>query len=205
MKSDISHEFRNGMPFLGGSLWIDFVNTRFVLNGESVDFLRDEATLARWANEAAIPLCEDLLAEELIEARILRDSLGQAFALLSAAKPLTEVIFETVNGFLYKMAIHLQLSRVNDCAALQDFEVVKGPKLAVRIATDFARFTANYEASRLKHCDNPACAMIFYDRGKNMRRRWCSTSICGNRDKVANYRARQSQAGITAKHVTTPD
>jgi predicted RNA-binding Zn ribbon-like protein len=34
--------------------------------------------------------------------------------------------------------------------------------------------------------------MVFYDRGKNSRRRWCSSAVCGNRDKVANYRARKA-------------
>ena len=30
----------------------------------------------------------------------------------------------------------------------------------------------------------------FYDRGKNNARRWCTMSLCGNRDKVARYRLR---------------
>ena len=65
------------------------------------------------------------------------------------------------------------------------------------VAEDFARFIAEHEARRLKHCANPACNMVFYDTGKNNRRRWCSMSVCGNRHKVARFRsrARETKAG----------
>lgn len=195
MKADISHEFRNGVPFLGGSLWIDFVNTRFVLNGESVDFLRDEASLAGWANEAEIAFDERKMKDERAVSLRLRDSLAAAFEQLSQKAPLSADALDMVNALLGKLTFHMQLHPVAGSMVLEEQASAEGSKVAVAIAADFARFVVNYEAPRLKHCDNPACAMVFYDRGKNMRRRWCSTSICGNRDKVANYRARQSKAG----------
>lgn len=64
--------------------------------------------------------------------------------------------------------------------------------VAAQIAGELAAFLTGYEAERLKHCSNPACTMVFYDRGRNNRRRWCSSAVCGNRDKVANYRARKA-------------
>ncbi|WP_368860397.1 CGNR zinc finger domain-containing protein, partial [Klebsiella pneumoniae] len=30
--------------------------------------------------------------------------------------------------------------------------------------------------------------------GKNNRRRWCTMALCGNRDKVAQYRGRKAVA-----------
>jgi predicted RNA-binding Zn ribbon-like protein len=35
--------------------------------------------------------------------------------------------------------------------------------------------------------------MWFYDRTKGHRRRWCTSTGCGNRAKVAAFRARASQ------------
>ncbi|MEQ1548903.1 MAG: CGNR zinc finger domain-containing protein [Chakrabartia sp.] len=195
MRAEISQEFRNGVPFLGGSLWIDFVNTRFVLNGESVDFLRDEASLAGWAKEAGIVFDERNMKDERPVLLRLRDGLAVAFEQLSHNAPLSADALVMVNALLGKLTIHMQLSRVADSIILEEQASAAGSDVAVAIAADFARFVANYEVPRLKHCDNPACAIVFYDRGKNMRRRWCSTSICGNRDKVANYRARKSMAG----------
>jgi predicted RNA-binding Zn ribbon-like protein len=71
---------------------------------------------------------------------------------------------------------------------------ITGPVVAARVADDFADFLAAFEPGRLRHCDNPACTMVFYDRGKNNRRRWCSMAVCGNRHKVACYRARKAIA-----------
>src|SRR3546814_10967093 len=62
---------------------------------------------------------------------------------------------------------------------------------AAAIAEDYARFVCDYEPARLKPCANPTCTMVFYDTGRNNTRRWCTMSICGNRDTVARYRSRR--------------
>jgi len=47
---------------------------------------------------------------------------------------------------------------------------------------------------RLKMCASEECHWVFYDRSKPGNRRWCSSALCGNRDKTRNYRARKQQA-----------
>ena len=47
-------EWRDGMPFFGGALWIDFLNTTPMMNGETIDFLADADGLAKWARAAGI-------------------------------------------------------------------------------------------------------------------------------------------------------
>jgi predicted RNA-binding Zn ribbon-like protein len=45
----------------------------------------------------------------------------------------------------------------------------------------------------VKRCANPACGVFFYDTLKNHTRRWCSTTECGNRMRVAaHYRRRRA-------------
>jgi CGNR zinc finger len=41
---------------------------------------------------------------------------------------------------------------------------------------------------RLKMCASDACRWIFYDRSKPGNRRWCSSVLCGNREKTRSYR-----------------
>lgn len=190
-KADAQGDFRNGMPFLGGSLWIDLLNSRFEPNGVPVDFLTNDAGLEDWAGAAGLPLDGRPAMGELAELRALRDCLRQAFAQMARGEALLPDILDTVNAVLSRLSIRLSLSNESDGPKLEKAEQVEGPALAVRVAADFARFVAAYEAARLKQCEGPACTMVFYDRGKNARRRWCSTAICGNRDKVANYRARK--------------
>lgn len=183
------------MPFLGGSLWIDLLNSSFAPNGVPVDFLSDEAALADWARAAGLAFDGRPATGELEALRTLRDCLDMAFQQMLRGEALSSEVLDTVNAFLGRLSIHLRISNAQDAPALEETERVEGPVLAVRIAADFARFTTHYEASRLKHCESPACTMLFYDRGKNARRRWCSTAVCGNRDKVANYRARKLENG----------
>lgn len=185
-------DFRDGMPFLGGSLWIDLINSRFAPNGVPVDFLSDEASLVAWAQAAGLALEEGGKTGELDALRSLRGCLGLAFEQMSRGEPLSADVLGAVNALLGRHSVRLHIANGQGAPVVAEEEEIEGPMLAVRIAADFARFVAQYEAARLKHCEGPACTMRFYDRGKNARRRWCSSAVCGNRDKVANYRARKS-------------
>ena len=44
---------------------------------------------------------------------------------------------------------------------------------------------------RLKMCAAEECQRVFFDRSKPATRRWCMSSLCGNRIKTRAYRARQ--------------
>ncbi|KRR28232.1 CGNR zinc finger domain-containing protein [Bradyrhizobium retamae] len=44
---------------------------------------------------------------------------------------------------------------------------------------------------RLKMCASDECRRVFFDRSKPATRRWCMSSLCGNRMKTRNYRERQ--------------
>ncbi|MGH8180717.1 MAG: CGNR zinc finger domain-containing protein [Steroidobacteraceae bacterium] len=44
---------------------------------------------------------------------------------------------------------------------------------------------------RLKVCASDECQRVFFDRSKPATRRWCSSALCGNREKTRAYRTRQ--------------
>ena len=48
---------------------------------------------------------------------------------------------------------------------------------------------------RLKMCRAEECRRIFFDRSKPATRRWCMSTLCGNRIKTRTYRARHRAAG----------
>jgi len=58
-------------------------------------------------------------------------------------------------------------------------------------------FLAELDGSwaRLRHCSNPECESVFYDRSKNRSGRWCSMRSCGNQAKVRAYRERHRTPG----------
>ena len=48
---------------------------------------------------------------------------------------------------------------------------------------------------RLKMCASEECLRVFFDRSKPATRRWCMSTLCGNRTKTRNYRERQRDVG----------
>jgi predicted RNA-binding Zn ribbon-like protein len=45
---------------------------------------------------------------------------------------------------------------------------------------------------RLKMCASEECRRVFFDRSKPATRRWCMSTLCGNRAKTKAYRERRS-------------
>ena len=48
---------------------------------------------------------------------------------------------------------------------------------------------------RLKMCAAEECRRVFFDRSKPATRRWCMSTLCGNRMKTRTYRERHRGAG----------
>jgi predicted RNA-binding Zn ribbon-like protein len=48
---------------------------------------------------------------------------------------------------------------------------------------------------RLKMCAAEECRRVFFDRSKPATRRWCMSTLCGNRIKTRTYRERHRVAG----------
>ncbi|MBV9985104.1 CGNR zinc finger domain-containing protein, partial [Bradyrhizobium sp.] len=49
----------------------------------------------------------------------------------------------------------------------------------------------NGSLDRLKMCAAEECRRVFFDRSKPATRRWCMSTLCGNRMKTRAYRERQ--------------
>jgi len=56
-------------------------------------------------------------------------------------------------------------------------------------------FTDAFARSRLRRCEGEHCARIYLDTSRGRRRRWCSSEICGNRERVARHRRRSTSKG----------
>lgn len=194
MPAQHESDFRDGLPFLGGALWIDLLNTTPVLEGEPVDLIGDPARLANWMRlaqgfeDAPGPTAADVLAVSA-----LRETLRGAFHAMASGKGAGTEALSAVNRLLGSVCIRRELVMRAGAAELVENRETSANPLAARAAEDFALFLIGHEPARLKRCANPACTMVFCDRGKNCRRRWCSADVCGNRDKVANYRARRAR------------
>lgn len=189
-------EFREGMPFLGGRLWIDFLNTTPVMKGVPLDLIGDQESLVKWARQANIDASAGGERDRVEDLKALRALLAAAFDRLAASQPLSRQTLADINRRIERSGTRPHLVEHDGLPVLQERAILVGPPVATAVAWDFAQFLGGFDPDRLRHCDDPACTMQFYDIGKNNRRRWCTMSICGNRDKVAQYRVRKAGAAV---------
>lgn len=59
---------------------------------------------------------------------------------------------------------------------------------AVELLTDPAA------RARLRQCEGDSCRRVYLDTSRGRRRRWCSSEVCGNRERVARHRRRVALA-----------
>jgi predicted RNA-binding Zn ribbon-like protein len=71
----------------------------------------------------------------------------------------------------------------------------KGANQLGRVLAELNRLAETAQLGRLKMCESPECHWIFFDRSKPANRRWCSSDLCGNRQKVRTYRERHRSVG----------
>ncbi|WP_225844417.1 ABATE domain-containing protein [Streptomyces sp. HPF1205] len=51
-------------------------------------------------------------------------------------------------------------------------------------------FTDPPARSQLRRCAGENCTLVYLDTSRGRRRRWCSSEVCGNRERVARHRRR---------------
>ncbi|MEZ0212560.1 MAG: CGNR zinc finger domain-containing protein [Xanthobacteraceae bacterium] len=191
MSGDEAGDIRDGMPFVGGRLWIDLVNSAPRAFG---DFLATPEGWARWAAAAgpagaAFHVPPD--GAEAEAARELRHALAGLFEDLSRERAPTQAAVDQLNHQLENVTVRRRIERRDGGLDVHEYlSGVQSPLAAV--ADDVADFIRAYEPARMRHCSEPSCTLVFYDTSRNGARRWCSMALCGNRHKVRNHRARKA-------------
>ncbi|MGW5335503.1 CGNR zinc finger domain-containing protein [Streptomyces bauhiniae] len=46
----------------------------------------------------------------------------------------------------------------------------------------------------VRECEGEGCPLLYLDTSRGRRRRWCSSEVCGNRERVARHRRRVALA-----------
>jgi predicted RNA-binding Zn ribbon-like protein len=177
-------EFRLGL----GSLALDLVATVADRPGSRRERLHTPDDLDRWLVDAGLVTAPKASAEELADARALR-----------------EAIWSLVDRSLADGTPRPADRRfVNECAARHPAVPQLGPGWAPvaggrsdvgaalsALARDAVDLLAGPDRMRIRRCGR--CTLYFVDRSRPGRRRWCSMELCGNRSKAEAYRDRQKR------------
>src|SRR5262249_1988241 len=97
-----------------------------------------------------------------------------------------------LNGLLDKAAVRFEVVAPSGRRELVErMRIESAGGLVGMVALQVARLVTEEDLARVKRCAGPGCTLWFLDRTKAHRRRFCSAAACGNRAKVAAFRARQ--------------
>ncbi|CAM5442857.1 CGNR zinc finger domain-containing protein [Streptomyces aurantiogriseus] len=127
-----------------------------------------------------------------------------------AFRELRGSVGQLVHGWLARDArpYDLALARVNDVARAappapravrgEDGTLVReldGPPECAALLAVVARdavelLTDPVARAGLRQCEGDNCPIVYVDTSRGRRRRWCSSEVCGNRERVARHRRR---------------
>jgi predicted RNA-binding Zn ribbon-like protein len=193
-------------PFVGNQLCLDFINTRFVLNGRQMDLLAAFSDLVTWLVQVRLLTGDEAKKIErrwgdqpkgtqiLEQARAFRAALREMVEQIAARRAVPEAAIKAVNEMLrYRIGYPQLTRRSGKFERGYQTESQDANQLLGLLAEAATNLLCRCDLSLIKKCQNPACVLFFYDTTKNHARHWCSMTICGNRSKVAaHYRRHRS-------------
>jgi predicted RNA-binding Zn ribbon-like protein len=187
------------IPLWGGTLCLDYVNSvdwsaeAEQIDPEQTDVLRTEGMLGRWGRRLELLSndAEPASPAELRRARALRDAAYRLLSSVSQGQRPAERDLDVLMGNYVEAVKHAFLVAGDDSYKL-DWRAQDPRRIRYAVATDAVVLLQ--DAGRLKRvtrCPGRGCGWLFLNNSG--RRRWCSMSTCGSRDKMRRMHQRRTQ------------
>lgn len=122
--------------------------------------------------------CVGQLVHAQIDGRYAAAALERVNAIAAGAPPGIRAVREPGGGLVRA------LSDEPECGAL----------LAAVARDTVDLLTDPVARARLRQCEGDSCRRVYLDTSRGRRRRWCSSEVCGNRERVARHRRRAAVA-----------
>jgi predicted RNA-binding Zn ribbon-like protein len=194
----IRHEPKARAPwqdaqFIGGHPVLDLTNTVFDRAHPVPDneLLRAPSDVLTWCESVGFferaPAMDDAAAASLTDqVRSVREHAWAVFDAVSRGQPVPTV---SLGALLERSGAGLRAGHLRSIDAdldhfAADWAVPGAIPTALSLLTVHALFTL--PAERVRACGR--CGWLFLDSSRGGRRRWCSMSTCGNREKASRHR-----------------
>lgn len=183
------------VKLLGNRLCLDFANSadwgedRRPLDDED-DALREPADLARWGQRLlggrSLP---DVGRRELAAAHALRAALYRAFAAVAEGGSPAAPDLAMISATNAEAARAARLQPEGGAWRLT-WPATDPRRVRLAVAADAMQLLTDPELlARVRRCPGRRCGWLFLDASG--RRKWCSMSTCGSREKMRRLYARQ--------------
>jgi len=177
----------------------DFANTldlrHFTHHGvqhQQADELADPSALGDWMKERGLLGRGVLPSQKSFDAALrLRGAIRDYLKCDSAERHRKTAIVESLNKAMEPYPLRVA-GLGKDGMKLLPAQADAAAGLSAIIA-ELYDSAANGTLDRLKMCAAEECQRVFYDRSKPGTRRWCQSTLCGNREKTRSYRERQKK------------
>ncbi len=180
--------------FVSGHPVLDFVGTVQKRRTRPLDQLRGPDDLTRWVADAAITSEPVEVAKTDFDAAIrFREAAYRMSLALLAGDRLAAEDCATVNELAARPALQLSLDPNRQSSTRGDASMV-----LAELARGAVELFAGTSADRIRECAYDDCTRLYLDTSLGGTRRWCDMKGCGNRAKVAEFRARHNAARATS-------
>jgi predicted RNA-binding Zn ribbon-like protein len=193
----------SGHHFLNRNPALDLANTLVYRNrpDRREDRLRTIENVENWSRAGGMKL-RPFAHTSLTQILIVRESIDRFFRRAAAAEEIDRAAWNRLmrlyasnlpGSGLTKTGVGLRLaSRRKSSDHLGFLSLVLQAAVELALSPEFAK---------VKIC--PGCGWLFIDRTRNGTKRWCITSLCGNRNKLRRHYHRQRRgARLTAKSLS---
>lgn len=179
--------------FVGENLALDFINTAYGVDNNKHDLLIDDMSVLKWLKKAGVePTFEGLSKKlSLLESAIELRSLART--MINKRWNREQYDPKDLNRFLSLGDNHMELQweKGKEPMVINKKTSTDVTVNLVPVAESLAQLLSEHNFEQVKQCECPDCTLLFLDRTKSGRRRWCSMAMCGNKMKVAAFRARK--------------
>jgi len=130
-------------------------------------------------------------ASVLARAREFREALNALAVAIEHDRQPAPAVLATIGGGLAEAYAHGRLvpheGRLQWIASAED----DLDRILWEIGRATGRLVGSPRLGKVRSCAAPDCGWWFLDDTKNHSRRWCDMKLCGNREKIRRFRARQ--------------
>ncbi len=193
--------------FVGGRLWLDFVNTDDARLGARFDAIGSFARYVNWLEAARIVDPERAAAllrraaeqpsgaaAALVEARRMRAALRSLAerGRTDHGERAREAALEEINRVLGRSVGTRRVEALPDGGYVRSFVPVGDAfsGLVIPVVESAVDTLVLGELMRIHRCADRRCPRVFFDVSRSRTRRWCEMRTCGNRAKAQRSRRR---------------
>lgn len=193
----MTHVMDKSRYILGGSVWINLVNT---IDKKMDDILDDQLRTIQWleannllrgSDAEAIKRNPEWLHPLIDELHTLRRLCKVALFELEEQGKLSTHTKDQLQKLIEQVSVSLTLHQTEEKMDLVCQGVTPQDHVLYQIVHSIIHTLGTVSPDRIRKCEHESCILYFIDTSKSGKRRWCSMETCGNRQKAAEFYARK--------------